>query len=75
MKDVEDCDKPRGAVNKCLYSWISEWDNPAGVMSSHLLCRGARGEVKPLSNHRKRDQQVIPLVVASEKGLVQTDIV
>ena len=36
MKDVEACDKPRGVGNQTLYPGISEWGNPAGVMSSYL---------------------------------------
>ena len=34
MKDVISCDKPRVAENS-VNPWISEWGNPAGVMSSH----------------------------------------
>ena len=33
------------------------------------------GELKHLSNRRKRKQLVIPLVVAIERGIAQTDIV
>ena len=33
------------------------------------------GELKHLSNRRKRKQIVIPLVVASERGLAQTSFV
>ena len=36
---------------------VSEWGNPAGVMSRHpLYSGGARGELKHLSTLRKRKQ-------------------
>ena len=44
MKDVVICDKPRVAENS-VNPWISEWGNPAGVMSSHpdLIGKLTRG--------------------------------
>ena len=36
MKDVVSCDKPRLAAAS-VYPGMSEWGNPAGVMSRHPL--------------------------------------
>ena len=36
MKDAAICDKLREADTQALYPKISEWGNPARVMSSHL---------------------------------------
>ena len=52
---------------------ISEWDNPPGFRPvSGLKSGGKRGELKHLSTRRKRKQNVIPPVVASERGRAQT---
>ena len=44
MKDVEICDKPRGADNRRDYSGISEWGNLAGseCLSPLPECIGQR---------------------------------
>ena len=60
---------------------MSEWGNPLRVILEYLAMkfisciRRERGEVKPLSNHRKRERLFIPLVVANETGRAQTNIV
>ena len=79
MKDVVSCDKPRvGATS--VDPGISEWGNPAGVISRHpmpklclhILSMGREvGELKHLSS-RRGERNSIPLVVASETGTAQT---
>ena len=79
MKDVVSCEKPRvGATS--VDPGISEWGNPAGVISRHpmpksclhvLSMGGEVGELKHLSS-RKEERNSIPLVVASETGTAQT---
>src|SRR6266516_196474 len=58
MKDVASCDKPRGAATG-FDPWISEWDNPAALIGGYRWMNSEsseerRGEVKHLSNPRKR---------------------
>jgi len=47
----------------------------SGGLTSPLLRRGEPGELKHLSSRRKRKQNVIPPVVASERGRAQTPAV
>ena len=47
---------------------------PGCLKNSHPL-GGEPGELKHLSTRRKRKQLVIPLVVASERGTAQTQLV
>ena len=65
MKDVVGCDKLSGSRQTGFDPGISEWGNPAGVMSRHPLTEyiglgSERGEVKHLSTRRKRNQARFP---------------
>ena len=51
---------------------ISEWGNPARWTRAMLNLAGERGELKHLITRRRRKQNVIPPVVASERGRAQT---
>ncbi len=47
------------------------------ALSSHgeyIAMRGERGELKHLSTPRRRNQNEIPSVAASERGLAQTEV-
>lgn len=77
MKDAISCDKLRGAANK-----LRSGDFRMGKPGSAIHCqralnqigvRGEPSELKHLSRTRKRHQNEIPLVVASERGLGQTE--
>ncbi len=56
--------RPRKSTVSCLTSvdpYVSEWGNPAGVMScdlqmSKVVCGSIRGELKHLSNRRNINQ-------------------
>ena len=74
MKDVISCDKLRGGANN---HYIRRFPNETTQQFEELLSiyGGQPGELKHLSNRRKRKQLVIPLVVASERGTAQTIIV
>ena len=53
---------------------ISEWGNPSGCRPvTHAMHESEPWELKHLSTKRKRKRNVIPLVVASERGLAQTN--
>ena len=57
---------------------VSEWGNPAGVMSSYLLAehigleKSTRGS-EPSQYPEEKKATAIPLVAASESGPAQTD--
>ena len=53
---------------------MSEWGNPAvwRTVIHIVLCGGEPRELKHLSTGRKRKQNVIPPVAASERGIAQT---
>ena len=55
LKGVEDCDKPGGVVKRALIPGSLNWHtlNPIGVC-------GQRGELKHLSNRRKRKKNRFP---------------
>ena len=76
-KDVTNCDKLRGAVSR-LWSadFRMEQSGKRKVLSSYTEYIGIWGEppeLKHLSRARKRNQNEIPLVVASERGRGQTE--
>ena len=48
---------------------------PGMLKTCHQLSWGERGELKHLSTPRKRKKLSIPLVVAIERGIAQTDVV
>ena len=48
---------------------------PSSLKNCYPYKGSQPGELKHLSNRRKRKQLVIPLVVASERGVAQTIIV
>ncbi len=52
MKGVEDCDKPGGVVKRALIPGCPN----VSVMNS-IVAGGERGQLKHLSNPRKRKQQ------------------
>ena len=58
--------------------WISEWGNPAGVMSGYRMLNqigieeGTRGSETSKYPEEKKENS-IPLVVASEEGRGQTE--
>jgi hypothetical protein len=70
MKDVEDCDKPGGAVKQAQIpgspNGITRLCASGGIRSRtsalvrNLSCEGERGEVKHLSTLRKRKQPRLP---------------
>ena len=72
-KDAGGCDKPRGAVNQAMIRGFLNGETHAGEGRRILFGGSEPGEVKHLSTLRKIKQSVIPLVVASERGLAQTD--
>jgi hypothetical protein len=53
-KDAASCEKLRVVASK-RHPQISEWGNPSRVIPGYPLCGGAPGELKHLSNLRKRD--------------------
>ncbi len=72
MKDVVSCDKPRLAAAS-VYPGMSEWGNPAGVMSRHPLLNsigraGRTGGSEPSQYPQEEKTTVIPEVAASETG-------
>ena len=73
MKDVISCDKLRGLAHM---NWSADFrmGQPGCLKNSHPK-GGERRELKHLSTYRKRKQLVIPLVVASERGVAQTKLV
>ena len=73
MKDVASCDKPRGAAKQALIRGFPNGSAPygkaIGVRAETSVGTFSKpGEVKHLSNRRKRNQNEISLVVASETG-------
>jgi hypothetical protein len=70
-KDVVSCEKSTG---KCKRLLIHECPNGATHYVEDIVLRKERkpGELKHLSTRRNRKQLVIPQVVASERGKVQT---
>ena len=40
MKDVGICDKPGGVDNRAFDTRISEWGNPAGLLSGRRVTAG-----------------------------------
>ena len=64
MKDVEVCDKPRGAGKQALIrgfpngaTWLDELQSS---YAEYIGMRSERGEVKHLSTPRKRNQLRFP---------------
>jgi len=74
-KDVIDCDKLREAVNERYYPEMSEWGNPVRVMLDYCIVNKiAMRKITQGSETSQYLQEnrtnVIPLVVASETGIV-----
>ena len=63
MKDVVDCDKPRGAVKQALIRGFPNGETQPACWLSHteyIGMRSERGELKHLSTRRKRNQPRFP---------------
>ena len=60
-------------IRRCLNgeTWLSK---PQSSYGEYIAMRGEPGELKHLSSRRKRKQQVIPGVAASETGRAQTRV-
>ena len=76
MKDVVNCEKLRG-VETGVDPEMSEWGNPAGVISCHppaeFIGRGRRTGGTETSNYpQEKKSNEIPQVAASERGIAQT---
>ena len=72
MKDVISCDKLRLGANNRYQAQISEWGNPIYWRYIIFIKRQTRGtETSQYPEEEKT--KVIPLVVASERGLAQTN--
>ena len=72
MKDVVNCEKLRG-VEPGVDPEMSEWGNPAGVISCHppveFIDRGRRTGGTETSNYpQEQKSNEILLVAASERG-------
>ena len=74
MKDVAACDKPReGGKQPVIRGFPNGETHPDGRSGYPVERSGGQpGEVKHLSSRRKREQEFIPLVVASETGTAKT---
>ncbi len=74
LRGDEGRDKLRKATGISKYDLIRRYPNGTTQYFEEILFRkeGKPGELKHLSTRRKRKQLVIPLVVASERGLAQT---
>jgi hypothetical protein len=77
MKDVVSCEKPRGGATT-FDPGISEWGNPAGVMSRHpwpkwssdLISQGGEvGELKHLSS-RTEERKLDSLSSGERNGKI-----
>jgi hypothetical protein len=77
MKDVVSCEKPRGGATT-VDPGISEWGNPAGVMSRHpmpklrlriLSMGGEVGELKHLSS-RTEERKLDSLSSGERNGKI-----
>ena len=76
MKDVVNCEKLRG-VETGVDPEMSEWGNPAGVISCHppveFIDRGRRTGGTETSNYPQEKKSIEVLqVAASERGIAQT---
>ena len=76
MKDVVNCEKLRG-VETGVDPEMSEWGNPAGVISCHPLVefidQGRRTGGTETSNYPQEKKSIeILQVAASERGIAQT---
>ena len=69
-KDVASCEKPRGAASEQRSGDI-RMGQPEGGHTSSLLRESQPRELKHLSTWRKRNQNEILLVAASERGRAQ----
>ena len=74
-KDVISCEKLRGAANEHRSADVRMGQPTALKVQYHDLSWGEPGELKHLSTRRKRKQEVISVVVASEAEEAQTGIV
>jgi hypothetical protein len=77
MKDVESCDKPRGAAKK-LRSGDFRMGKPGrghalSSQSEHIALRKLTRGSEPSQYPQEEKTIVIPLVAASERGSAQTE--
>ena len=76
MKDVPGCEKPRGAAKERRSADV-RMGQPILRLTENMLRvigAGEPAELKHLSRRRRREQVVIPQVVASERGEAQTAV-
>ena len=72
MKDVISCDKLRSGANNRYQAQISEWGNP--IYWRYIILFRKRTQGTETSQYLEEEKtKVIPLVVASERGLAQTN--